>query len=160
MIFYSDDDTAFKNFLNSADDEMENFALSIAKNKSVISKLENTWQKKRLKFLGLVYDPVTNTISSETRKNNKLLWSFEKSYNTFVWLNGNTANIGFRPKGASPRNIPLDSTTQAHLASLLAYYSDLRKSYPAFQYFHSLNLGTGFRNKKLLQRFLSSTFRT
>lgn len=72
IIFYGDDDLEFAKFRKELRNFMREYHLILAEHKSQHSKSENIWLAKRLKFLGLVYLPETNTLMSETRSGRSL----------------------------------------------------------------------------------------
>jgi hypothetical protein len=150
MIFYSNDDNAFNEFVTALPTIVGVYGLTVADNKSVISKRKNTWLHDRLKFLGVLYTPSTNTISSETRKGARLPWTFENVYNLSMSISG-----GLRVKLPTGRSVVL-SKENADIASTLLLYQELAKDWIKFYYFHRLNLYDLLDAKKV-KRLLEAT---
>jgi hypothetical protein len=76
-IFHSDDDLEFQNFLSDLDGYLSKLGITISKEKSFVTRMSGRWLRGRLKFLGIVYEPATNTLYSETRSGRHLLYSFQ-----------------------------------------------------------------------------------
>jgi hypothetical protein len=75
-IFYSENFEEFQAFLAYLPTYLTKLGIVVAEKKSFVSRLNGVWQRERIKFLGIVYEPLTGLLYSETRSGRKLLWTF------------------------------------------------------------------------------------
>ena len=75
-LFYSDDDLAFSRFLSEIAIILDKFGIVIHPEKSQVARLRGIWMVDRIKFLGIVYEPKTGKLYSETRSGRTLMYSF------------------------------------------------------------------------------------
>lgn len=85
-MFYSDDDLAFSRFLGEIDKLLKEYGIVISHEKSQLTRKSGQWLKPRLKFLGIVFEPETNRIYSETRNGRSLLYTFGDVVNYGWWI--------------------------------------------------------------------------
>lgn len=140
MIFYSDDDDEFSRFSSELREFMKEYGLVLAEAKSQISKHHGNWVSgKRLKFLGLVYLPDTDTLKSETRSGRTLPYTFE----TLIGSTNEIIKLGAKEDPETP-------TKSAHSRMLLTFLNQINMN--PLSYFLSLG---GFRTDKYFKRYLN-----
>ena len=148
VIFYSENDVMFDQFIESFDYICEAYGLKVSHNKSQISKLSGVWQKPRLKFLGIVYDTIEDILYSETRSGRSMIWDFADLTSISKLLHDpKTRFIGGIP-------VNLRAVTGTH-AFMYTYFllSSLNKSIFSLDYLEQTN-SFNLQSKKFVKRFL------
>lgn len=143
-MFYSDDDSVFEICISKLDAYFDQFGITIHKDKSQISKKQGIWQVNRLKFLGIVYEPQAQKLSSQTRSGRSLLWNFE----ILTALSLKLSNTKL------PKNRHASYRTHLMMYGYLLQ-SLLSGDIARFFYFLRLNLIT-MSDKRRLTKFISS----